>query len=147
MRLRLHGRIADAKIGAQESRAKFCDMLLHGVGAVAKSLAELAIASRQTPLQWVNGVKTLASRSNKSRLTNITRPSAHALMSVVNHFGERRRSLARASASDDRAGVEAGPKDVGDQALMRGLGTAFPSVRPGLSLSYCGRRRRRPQSV
>ena len=32
-------------------------------------------------------------------------------------------------------------KDVGDQALMRGLVTAFPSVRPGLSLSYCGRRR------
>ena len=25
-------------------------------------------------------------------------------------------------------------KDVGDQALMRGLDTAFPSMRPGLSL-------------
>jgi len=30
--------------------------------------------------------------------------------------------------------------DVGDQALMRGLVTAFPSVRPGRSLSYDGRR-------
>ena len=32
-------------------------------------------------------------------------------------------------------------KDVGDQALMRGLGTAFPILRPGRSLSYGGRRR------
>ena len=31
-------------------------------------------------------------------------------------------------------------KDVGDQVLMRGLGTAFPSVPPGLSPSYSGRR-------
>jgi hypothetical protein len=31
-------------------------------------------------------------------------------------------------------------KDVGDQALMRGLATAFPSLRPGLTLSYSGRR-------
>src|SRR5215212_6747834 len=33
-----------------------------------------------------------------------------------------------------------GLKDVGDQALMRGLATAFPSMRPGLSLPYGGRR-------
>src|SRR3954454_4446202 len=33
-----------------------------------------------------------------------------------------------------------GLKDVGDQALMCWLATAFPSMRPGLSLSYCGRR-------
>ena len=33
-----------------------------------------------------------------------------------------------------------GLKDVGDQALMRGLDTAVPSVRPGRSLSYGGRR-------
>jgi len=32
-------------------------------------------------------------------------------------------------------------KDVGDQALMRGLATAFPRMRPGLSLSYGGHRR------
>jgi hypothetical protein len=32
----------------------------------------------------------------------------------------------------DRAGVRAGPEDVGDQTLIRGLGTAFPFVRPGL---------------
>jgi hypothetical protein len=37
-------------------------------------------------------------------------------------------------------GWRRGLKDVGDQALMRGLATAVPSVRPGLSLSYCGRR-------
>ena len=38
--------------------------------------------------------------------------------------------------------------DVGDQALMRGLATAVPSVRPELSRSYGGRRPRgRPQSV
>jgi len=44
--------------------------------------------------------------------------------------------------------VEAELKDVGDQALMRGLATAFPIVRPGLFLSYCGRRSVcRPQSV
>lgn len=46
-----------------------------------------------------------------------------------------------AAHSDDRAWVEAELKDVGDQALMRGLATAFPIVRPGLFLSYCGRRR------
>lgn len=46
-----------------------------------------------------------------------------------------------AAHSDDRAWVEAELKDVGDQALMRGLATAFPIVRPGLFLSYCGHRR------
>lgn len=30
--------------------------------------------------------------------------------------------------------------DVGDQALMRGLNTAFPIMRPRLSRSYSGRR-------
>ena len=35
---------------------------------------------------------------------------------------------------------EAGPEDVGDQTLMRGLDTALPFVRPGLSLSGVGRR-------
>jgi len=40
----------------------------------------------------------------------------------------------------DRAEVRAEPEDVGDQALMRGLVTAFPFVRPGLSLSGVGRR-------
>lgn len=51
--------------------------------------------------------------------------------------------------ADDRAWVEAELKDVGDQALMRarGLATAFPIVRPGLFLSYCGHRSIcRPQS-
>ena len=40
----------------------------------------------------------------------------------------------------ERPTPEAELKDVGDQALMRGLDTAFPIMRPGLSLSYCGRR-------
>ena len=40
----------------------------------------------------------------------------------------------------DRAEEKAEPKDVGEQALMRGLDTAVPSVRPGLSRSYNGRR-------
>ena len=40
-----------------------------------------------------------------------------------------------------------GAGDVGDQALMRGLVTAFPIMRPRHSLSYCGRRSNRPQSV
>src|ERR1700680_13643 len=40
----------------------------------------------------------------------------------------------------DRAEERAGPEDVGDQALMRGLDTALPFVRPGLSLSGVGHR-------
>ena len=40
----------------------------------------------------------------------------------------------------DRASVGAKRSDVGDQALMRGLDTAGPNMRPGLSLSYGGRR-------
>jgi hypothetical protein len=34
----------------------------------------------------------------------------------------------------DRAEAKAEPKDVGEQALMRGLDTAFPFFRLGLSL-------------
>ena len=40
----------------------------------------------------------------------------------------------------NRAEERAGREDVGDQALMRGLATALPFVRPGLSLSEIGRR-------
>jgi len=39
----------------------------------------------------------------------------------------------------DRAEERTGPEDVGDQTLMRGLDTALPFVRPGLSLSAVGR--------
>ena len=39
----------------------------------------------------------------------------------------------------DRAGVRAGPEDVGDQTLIRGLGTAFSFVRPGSAVSLSGR--------
>jgi len=35
----------------------------------------------------------------------------------------------------DRAEERAGPEDVGEQALMRGLDTAFPFFRLGLSRS------------
>ena len=37
-------------------------------------------------------------------------------------------------ATIDRAEEKAGPKDVGEQTLMRGLDTAFPLFRLGLSL-------------
>ena len=40
----------------------------------------------------------------------------------------------------DRAEERAGSEDVGEQALMRGLDTAFPFFRLGLSLSKVGRR-------
>ena len=40
----------------------------------------------------------------------------------------------------DRAEERAGPEDVGDQTLIRGLDTAFPFVRLGLSRSARGRR-------
>ena len=40
----------------------------------------------------------------------------------------------------DRAEEKAGPEDVGEQALMRGLDTAFPFFRLGLSWSSVGRR-------
>ena len=64
-----------------------------------------------------------------------------ALMSVVNALSARYLPLQEAAVNgDDRAWVEAELKDVGDQALMRGLATAFPIVRPGLFRSYCGRR-------
>src|SRR6202166_2455471 len=39
-----------------------------------------------------------------------------------------------------RAEEKAGPEDVGEQALMRGLDTAFPFFRLGLSWSNVGRR-------
>jgi len=66
-----------------------------------------------------------------------------ALMSVVNALGTRNRPSKRTAVhDDDRVWVEAELKDVGDQALMRGLATAFPIVRPGLFRSYCGRRTR-----
>jgi hypothetical protein len=39
----------------------------------------------------------------------------------------------------DRAEEKAGPEDVGEQALMRGLDTAFPFFRLGLSWSSVGR--------
>jgi hypothetical protein len=40
----------------------------------------------------------------------------------------------------ERAEERAGPEDVGDQTLIRGLVTTFPFVRPGLSLSKHGHR-------
>jgi len=40
----------------------------------------------------------------------------------------------------NRAEERAAPEDVGEQALMRGLVTAFPFFRLGLSCSSIGRR-------
>ena len=70
---------------------------------------------------------------------NLPRSSPNALMSVVNPV--RRNGLASAewpgsmSYVGPRAEEEARRQDVGDQTLMRGLATAFPNVRPRLSLS------------
>ena len=38
-------RIGDAEIGAKEGCAEFGDKFLHGVGVIAETLAELAIAA------------------------------------------------------------------------------------------------------
>ncbi len=60
---------------------------------------------------------------------------------LARRISGRSRTRRRSAVHDiDRAWVEAELKDVGDQALMRGLATAFPIVRPGLFLSYSGRR-------
>ena len=71
-----------------------------------------------------------------------SRAQAHALMSVVNplwaQLSGQRQWPGSMSYVGPRAGEEARRQDVGDQALMRGLATAFPNVRPRLSLSYCG---------
>jgi len=74
----------------------------------------------------------------KSRYSTQNDPAA--LMSVVNALGARNRPPKRTAVHGDRVWVEAELKDVGDQALMRGLDTAFPIMRPGLFLSYYGRR-------
>src|SRR5258708_32555437 len=50
------------------------------------------------------------------------------------------RTHREALALMDRAEEKAGREDVGEQALMRGLDTAFPFFRPGLSWSSVGRR-------
>ncbi|OBQ84913.1 hypothetical protein A9K71_21395 [Mesorhizobium sp. WSM3873] len=68
-------------------------------------------------------------------------PENSALMSAVKVQNAGVRPIERSVVhSDDRAWVEAELKDVGDQALMRGLVSAFPIVHPGLFLSYRGRR-------
>lgn len=82
-------------------------------------------------------------KTSVGRATSATKTDIRSLMSVVNALGVCNRSFRRTTIhDDDRVWVETGLKDVGDQALMRGLATAFPIVRPGLFLSYCGRRTR-----
>ena len=61
-------------------------------------------------------------------------------MSAVNTLGERSRPPILAGDLMNAHRWRQDLKDVGDQALMRGLDTAFPVVRLGQSLSYCGRR-------
>ena len=67
-----------------------------------------------------------------------------SLMSFVKHRGHDRHILHTCQREGDqvmdRAEERAGPEDVGDQTLMRGLDTALRFVRPGLSLSGIGRR-------
>lgn len=60
-------------------------------------------------------------------------------MSAVNVSVERHRPRV-AETKDDRTQVRQGLKDVGDQALMRGLDTGVPNMRLGLTLSYSGHR-------
>jgi hypothetical protein len=67
-----------------------------------------------------------------------------SLMSFVKHRGHDWNVLHTCQREVDqvmdRAEERAGPEDVGDQTLIRGLDTALPFVRPGLSLSGIGRR-------
>ena len=50
------------------------------------------------------------------------------------------RTLREVVVPMDGAEERTDPEDVGEQSLMRGLGTAFPFFRLGLSLSWVGRR-------
>ena len=72
------------------------------------------------------------------------RPDHPILMSPVKHrargFLASTRTHREVVALMDRAEERAGPEDVGEQALMRGLGTAFPFFRLGLSWSSVGHR-------
>lgn len=52
-------------------------------------------------------------------------------MSAVKDLAAAIRPLGRAALKVDAHRWRRGLKDVGDQALMRGLATAFPRVRPG----------------
>jgi hypothetical protein len=76
-----------------------------------------------------------------------TRPSPDALMSVFKGCGRAKTPAICGCLQIGCAGEEARQIDVGDQALIRVLDTALPNMRPRLSLSYCGRRQCRPQSV
>lgn len=90
------------------------------------------------PIGWIG-----RRRQVRSALTRKARPCGPlALAGMPAPVG-----VATGGALDERAGEEAGPVDVGDQALMRGLATAVPMVRPRRSLSKHGHRRRRPHNV
>jgi hypothetical protein len=73
--------------------------------------------------------------------------AVYALMSVFKGMGVHRHPHSAVAGVDERAREGAGPVDVGDQALMRGLVTAVPSMRPRRSLSKSGRRQCRPHNV
>lgn len=75
------------------------------------------------------------------------RGRSDALMSVVNGLSAGIQLLLKEHSNLYAHGWKRSLKDVGDHALMRGLATALPMMRPGLSLPYCGRRRCRPQSI
>jgi hypothetical protein len=65
-------------------------------------------------------------------------------MSQVKHNAHDKslspRTGVKLSYAVERAEERAGPEDVGEQTLMRGLDTAFPFFRLGLSRSSVGRR-------
>lgn len=62
-------------------------------------------------------------------------------MSAVNTSGVRHHSAGASGTALSAQRWRWGLRDVGDQALIRGLDTAFPIIRPGLIRSYSGRRR------
>src|ERR1700676_5159086 len=74
----------------------------------------------------------------------------HSADGLMYAFKRRKRDFSSAAAVTELGWMHKGggeAVDVGDQALMRGLDTALPSVRPRRSLSYFGRRRCWPQSI
>jgi hypothetical protein len=73
-------------------------------------------------------------RTNVARTHSDVPSQAHSARFPVSTWTDR-----EVLALMDRAEENAGRKDVGEQTLMRGLDTAFPFFRLGLSWSNVGR--------
>jgi hypothetical protein len=106
----------------EEANIKLDSVISDIVGTSGRAMIEALFAGETDPAQLARSDVLCQSRS--PRLTDL------------------RAGCRREPCCLDRASVGAKPSDVGDQALMRGLDTAGPIVRPGLSLSYGGRRHR-----